>query len=131
MADLNSYLQIKDIPLICPNNLLDEMEIQKDLINKITYDCFITEKNLDIQKTKCFIPYVQSLCFCLSYMYAKGFRNIVIIGAQGFSLSSKNLEAIDCLNKLRVNYPDLEITSLNPNSLGLPSKSIFELCNLH
>lgn len=130
MADLNSYLDMKDIPLVCPSNLIEEMKIDKELINKVNYDCFISEKKLNIQSNKCFIPHVQSLCFCLSYMYASGYRNIIIIGAQGFELSSKNFEAIDCLNKLRINYPDLEITSLNPNALGLPSKSIFELCNL-
>lgn len=129
-SDIESYQNMRDIPLICPNNLLDKLDLDMESLKKVSYDCDITKSNLKITSNKCFIPNVQSLCYGLAYLYANGFRNILLIGVQGFREPKKNLELINCLSLFGIEYQDLQITSLSNNSLGIKSKSIFEVMNI-
>jgi len=128
--DFDNYTLSKNTPLICPKNILDNVEIDKEKINRINYDCFISSDKFEIKSQSCTIPFIQSLCYCIAFLYSKGFKNILLIGVQGFNLSTQNVEIINCINQLNIRYPDLELTSANPNCLGIKSKSIFEIRNI-
>ena len=128
--DLSLYNAMNNIPLICPENILNETKIDIEKLNRINYCCYLSENNIDITKESCVIPSIQSLCYGLSFLYSKGYKNILLIGIEGFKLASKNVELINCINFLNIKYSDLEITGVNPNRLGIRTKSIFEIRNL-
>ena len=121
--DYESYSQSKKIPLICPRSILEK-------INIIDYGCKVISNKLDININECTIPSVQSLCYGLVYLYSKGYKNILLVGVQGFKDEKKNYEAISFLNLINIQFPDLKITSISKNCLGIKSKSIFEIRNL-
>ena len=56
------------------------------------------------------------------YLYSKGYKNILLIGVQGFKDEKKNYEAISFLNLINIQFPDLKITSISKNRLGIKSK---------
>ena len=90
----------------------------------------IISNKLEININECTIPSVQSLGYSLVYLYSKGYKNILLIGVQGFKDEKKNYEAIRFLNLLNIQFPDLKITSISKNRLDIKSKSIFEIRNL-
>ena len=99
-------------------------------MNIIDYSCKVISNKLEININECTIPSVQSLCYCLVYLYSKGYKNILLVGVQGFKDEKKNYEAINFLNLINIQCPDLQITSISKNCLGIKSKSIFEIRNL-
>ncbi len=128
--DYKSYSQSEKIPLICPLNRLGKLDIDQKQINIIDYGCKVISNKLEISMNECIIPNVQSLCYGLVYLYSKGYKNILLIGVQGFKDEKKNYEAISFLNLIKIRFPDLQITSISRNCLGIKSKSIFEIRNL-
>ena len=108
---------------------MNDYQLDYRNLNIVDFGCIISESNLEINNQSCKIPFLQSLCFCLCYLYSQKYKNILLIGVQGFDDSNKNIEIINCINQLKIAYPDIEITSLNSNCLGIPSKSIFEITN--
>lgn len=128
--DYKSYSQSKKIPLICPLNTVERLDIDQKRINIIDYGCKFISNKLEINNNECIIPSVQSLGYCLVYLYSKGYKNILLIGVQGFNDEKKNYEAISFLNLINIKFPDLKITSISKNCLGIKSKSIFEIRNL-
>ena len=130
LNELKFYIKSKQIPLICPDDLIEKMDIDKHELNRITYSMKIQKNTLNIDLEECLIPSVQSLCYALCYLYSKGKKNILLIGVQGFEESKKNYQIINCLNLIKVKYPDLEMTTVNTNCLGIMSKSIFEIKNI-
>lgn len=128
--DYKSYSQSKKIPLICPLNTLEKLDIDQKQINIIDYGCKFISNKIEINTNKCTIPSVQSLCYGLAYLYSKGYKNILLVGVQGFKDEKKNYEAISFLNLINIQFPDLKITSISKNRLGIKSKSIFEIRNL-
>ena len=130
LNDYKSYSQSKKIPLICPLSTLERLDIDQQQINIIDYGCKVISNKLEININKCTIPSVQSLCYCLVYLYSKGYKNILLVGVQGFKDKIKNYEVISSLNLINVQFPDLQITSVSKNCLGIKSKSIFEIRNL-
>ena len=106
------------------------MDIDLQRINTIDYGCKFINNKLEININECIIPSVQSLCYGLVYLYSKGYKNILLIGVQGFKDEKKNYEAISFLNLIKIRFPDLQITSISRNCLGIKSKSIFEIRNL-
>ena len=106
------------------------MKLNTSSLKKLNYECIISKNQLEINFDKCTIPYMQSLFYGLVYLYSRGYKNILLVGIEGFKESSKNLEIINCINHLNMKYSDLEITSLNPNRLGIRTKSIFEIRNI-
>lgn len=130
LDDFSSYRLVKDIPLICPENILNSIKLNTGDLKKIDYECIVSKNQLEINTENCTIPYMQSLFYGLVYLYSRGHKNILLVGIEGFKESSKNLEIINCINHLKMKYNDLEITSLNPNRLGIRTKSIFEIRNI-
>ena len=128
--DYKSYSQSKKIPLICPVKTVERLDIDQKRINIIDYGCKFISNKLEINNNECTIPSVQSLGYCLVYLYSKGYKNILLIGVQGFNDEKKNYEAISFLNLINIKFPDLKITSISKNCLGIKSKSIFEIRNL-
>lgn len=128
--DYKLYSKSKKTPLICPLNVLEKLEIDQKEMNIIDYSCKVVSNKLEININECTIPSVQSLCYCLVYLYSKGYKNILLVGVQGFKDEKKNYEAISFLNLINIQYPDLQITSISKNCLGIKSKSIFEIRNL-
>lgn len=128
--DFDLYKSSIKIPLICPNNIIQRIDIDPTKLNINSYGCNIVNNNFHINSSECTIPSVQSLCYGLAYFYSKGYRNILLIGVQGFKEAKKNYEAISSLNLLNIKYPDLQITSICKNNLGIKSKSIFEIRNI-
>ena len=130
MNDFDLYKSSTNIPLICPNNIVQRIDIDQTELNINYYGCNIVNNSFKINSTECTIPNFQSLCYGLAYLYSKGYRNVLLIGVQGFKEARKNYEAISSLNILNIKYPDLKITSISRNNLGIKSKSIFEIRNL-
>ena len=128
--DYKSYSKSRKIPLICPLSIVERLDIDLQRINTIDYGCKFISNKLEININECTIPNVQSLGYCLVYLYSKGYRNILLIGVQGFKDEKKNYEAIKFLNLINIKFPDLRITSISENCLDIKSKSIFEIRNL-
>ena len=61
-------MQENKVPLICPNNILNNLS--KDYLNLNTnnYDCIISEGLLKINALNCYIPHMQSLCYALCFL---------------------------------------------------------------
>ncbi len=128
--DYGSYSQSKNIPLICPLKTVKRLDIDQQRLNIIDYGCKIISNKIEFNFKECTIPSVQSLCYGLIYLYSKGYKNILLIGVQGFKDEKKNYEAISFLNLINIQFPDLKITSISKNCLGIDSKSIFEIRNI-
>ena len=122
---IDHILNLKD-PLICPLNTLEKLDIDQKQINIIDYGCKFISNKLEININECTIPSVQSLCYGLVYLYSKGYKNILLVGVQGFK-DEKNYDAINFLNLINIRFPDIQITSISKNRLGIKSKSIFEI----
>ena len=106
------------------------MDIDQKQINIIDYGCKFISNKIEININECTIPSVQSLCYGLVYLYSKGYKNILLVGVQGFKDEKKNYDAISFLNLINIRFPDIQITSISKNRLGIKSKSIFEIRNL-
>ena len=128
--EYGSYSQSKNIPLICPLKTVKRLDIDPQRLNIIDYGCKIISNKIEFNFKECTIPSVQSLCYGLIYLYSKGYKNILLIGVQGFKDEKKNYEAISFLNLINIQFPDLKITSISKNCLGINSKSIFEIRNI-
>ena len=131
LDDFSSYILNQNIPLICPENILKDIYFKKGKIKKINYECIISKNQLQINDNNCIIPYMQSLFYGIVYLYSRGYKNILLVGVEGFKVTSKNLEIINCINHLNMKYNDLELTCVSLNRLGIRSKSIFEVRNIN
>ena len=102
--DYKSYSQSKKILLICPINTLEKLDIDQKQINIIDYGCKFINNKLEININECIIPSVQSLCYGLVYLYSKGYKNILLVGIQGFKDQKKNYDAISSLNLINTRF---------------------------
>ena len=91
---INHILNLKKIPLICPIKTLERLDIDQERINIVDYGCNVIPNKLEININECTIPNVQSLCYCLVYLYSKGYKNILLVGVQGFKDQVKNYEQL-------------------------------------
>ena len=78
---------------------------------------------ISISKNKCEMPYTVIMLLYIFYIL-----KITKISneVEGYETIIKNLQILNCINLLKDNYKDINLT-LNRNVLGLKSESIFEL----
>ena len=125
-TQFSKYKNFKEKSLICDVEACKKLNLKIEQLETENFKYKVKENNLLIEEESCVIPYLQSLCYCLCYLYSKGHRNILLIGVEGYKESIKNIQIISCLNILKKNYKDIDLITLNKNVLGIKSKSIFE-----
>lgn len=126
-SQIEKYQKFNSIPLVSDLSKLKELNIDTNKLNISDFKFKLIENNLIIKEDSCIIPYLQSLCYGIAFLYSRGHKNILLIGVEGFKEPVKNIQIINCLNLIKKNYPDLNLTNLNNNVLGIKSKSIFEI----